>query len=108
MGPWASATEKTAWPLKLWVGDSILRAVAVVSLDVIVATVEVVVAVVEVDEMVSFLTGGEADPLWPSCSPGDDCDSGLAARLEPFRDSSLLGGASARPGAGCILSLDDL
>jgi hypothetical protein len=78
-----------------------------VSLEVTVATVEVV-AVVDVDEMVSFLTGGEADPVWRSCSPGEDCDSGLAGRLEPFRDSSSLGGASARLGAGCILSHDDL
>jgi len=88
-----------------------LRAVAVVSLDVTVASVEVV-AVVEVDEMVSFLTGGEADPLWRSCScgwppwGGADCDSGLpvAGRLEPFRDSSLFGGASDRLGAEGILS----
>lgn len=62
MGPWASATEKTAWPLKLWLGESMLRAVALVSLDVTVATDESV-AVVEVDEMVSFLAGGEADPF---------------------------------------------
>jgi hypothetical protein len=76
-------------------------------LDVIVATVEVV-SVVEVDEMVSFLTGGEADPMWRSCDPGDGCDSGLAGRLDPFRDSSFLGGASVRLGAGCILSFGSL
>lgn len=61
-----------------------------VSPDVMVAAVALV-AVVEMDEVVSFRMGGDADGVWRPTSPG------LIGLW------SVLGGASARLGAGCIL-----
>lgn len=63
---------------------------------------------VEADDVVSFLTGGEADPGRRSLGePGEDCDSGLAGRLvclAPLRRGcSLLGGASTCKLGGCSI-----
>jgi hypothetical protein len=59
------------------------------------------VVMVEVDEVVFFLRGGEVGSARPPCEPWDERDPGLGGKL--MRGSSLLGGASARLGAGCIL-----
>lgn len=89
---------------------STLYGVAAVSVETRVARVAMV-AVVDVDELVSFRTGGEALSGWRTWCSGvvfparwwPWC-SGLADRCCTGRGSSLLmGGASDKLGAGCIL-----
>jgi hypothetical protein len=57
-------TEKTGWAVKLGGDSRLLYTVVPVSLDAPVAR-DAVVVVVEVDEVVSFLTGGEDGEPWP-------------------------------------------
>jgi hypothetical protein len=99
-----SLTEKIDW-CRLEGEVSALYDVLFVSADKLVAP-DAEVAWVEMDELVSFLNGGESDRrcCWAAAAAATTATA--AAAVAAVRDSSaevFLGGASIRLGAGCIL-----
>ena len=95
-----SRAEKTEWlGEKLGDESTLYEVPAVMMVDSV-----VVVPWVEVDEVVSFLKGGEADGVCSSGGSSSGSGDMGRGRFWLERASSVLGKASRRLGAGCILS----